>query len=364
MASVRPERVGRVDDVGVGEQQPLAAGAPGTPCQHAQRLADPAVGQGRAGDDRHARVVAGRRAGRRAACRRATGRRPRSPRRGRSRARAGCGWPCRCRAPRRGRGRSRSPAGPAEAAGSASGAQGAPALVQGEGGGAGPEGRGDARPCRRALIGARAYPRGGERRRPRPRRRLRHADGVAPSSSSPSAGARCCSTSSTPPRRPGSASWCVVLGHAAGEVAAALALPPGARVVVNPRHAEGQVDVARGRARGDARRERRGRSVLLGDQPEVRPDAIRAVVAARVPGGRADAARGLRRAARAPGAARPRAVGRAVAGCAATAARRALAARDPGALRPGGGGRRPARGRGHPRGPPAARATASGEAPE
>ena len=32
----------------------------------------------------------------------------------------------------------------------------------------------------------------------------------------------------------------VVLGHAAREVAAALTLPPGARVVVNDRHAEGQ----------------------------------------------------------------------------------------------------------------------------
>jgi molybdenum cofactor cytidylyltransferase len=76
----------------------------------------------------------------------------------------------------------------------------------------------------------------------------------------------------------------VVLGHAAEEVAAALALPPGARVVVNDRHAEGQAtSLAAGLAAmpDDAR----AALVLLGDQPEMRPDAIRAVAAARRPDG-------------------------------------------------------------------------------
>ena len=76
----------------------------------------------------------------------------------------------------------------------------------------------------------------------------------------------------------------MVLGHAAEEVAAALALPPGARAVVNDRHAEGQAtSLAAGLA---AMPDDAGAAlVLLGDQPEVRPDAIRAVVAARRPGG-------------------------------------------------------------------------------
>ncbi|HTI35087.1 MAG TPA: nucleotidyltransferase family protein [Miltoncostaea sp.] len=76
----------------------------------------------------------------------------------------------------------------------------------------------------------------------------------------------------------------VVLGHAAGEVGAALTLPPGTRAVVNDRHAEGQAtSLAAGLAAlpPDAV----AAVVLLGDQPEVRPDAIRALVAARRPGG-------------------------------------------------------------------------------
>jgi CTP:molybdopterin cytidylyltransferase MocA len=76
----------------------------------------------------------------------------------------------------------------------------------------------------------------------------------------------------------------VVLGHAAGEVEAALALPPGARTVVNDRHAEGQAtSLAAGLAAMPA--DAAAAVVLLGDQPEVRPDAIRALVAARRPGG-------------------------------------------------------------------------------
>ena len=76
----------------------------------------------------------------------------------------------------------------------------------------------------------------------------------------------------------------VVLGHAAEEVVAALTLPPGARAVVNDRHSEGQAtSLAAGLA---AMPDDAGAAlVLLGDQPEVRPDAIRAVVAARRPGG-------------------------------------------------------------------------------
>jgi CTP:molybdopterin cytidylyltransferase MocA len=76
----------------------------------------------------------------------------------------------------------------------------------------------------------------------------------------------------------------VVLGHAAEEVAAALVLPPGARTVVNDRHAEGQAtSLAAGLAVMPA--DAAAALVLLGDQPEVRPDAIRALVAARRPGG-------------------------------------------------------------------------------
>jgi molybdenum cofactor cytidylyltransferase len=76
----------------------------------------------------------------------------------------------------------------------------------------------------------------------------------------------------------------LVLGHAADEVTAALALPPGARTVVNDRHAEGQAtSLAAGLAAMHA--DAAAALVLLGDQPEVRPDAIRALVAARRPGG-------------------------------------------------------------------------------
>ena len=76
----------------------------------------------------------------------------------------------------------------------------------------------------------------------------------------------------------------VVLGHAAQEVAAALALPPGALAVVNPRHAEGQsTSLAAGLAQMPTGAD--AALVLLGDQPEVRPDAIRALAAAHAPGG-------------------------------------------------------------------------------
>ena len=69
----------------------------------------------------------------------------------------------------------------------------------------------------------------------------------------------------------------LVLGHAAERVAAGVSAPPGTRVVVNPRHAEGQATSLR--AGIDAAPEvARSVVVLLGDQPGVRPDAVRAVV--------------------------------------------------------------------------------------
>ena len=76
----------------------------------------------------------------------------------------------------------------------------------------------------------------------------------------------------------------VVLGHRAGEVASALALPPGARAVVNPRFAEGQsTSLAAGLA---AASPRSGAAlILLGDQPAVRPAAIRALADAHRAGG-------------------------------------------------------------------------------
>lgn len=76
----------------------------------------------------------------------------------------------------------------------------------------------------------------------------------------------------------------VVLGHAADAVAAGIRLPGGCRVVVNPRHAEGRAtSLAAGLAAAPSGAE--AALVLLGDQPEVRPDAIRALLAARRAGG-------------------------------------------------------------------------------
>ena len=71
----------------------------------------------------------------------------------------------------------------------------------------------------------------------------------------------------------------VVLGHAADRIAPALRLPPGARVVVNPRHEEGQ-STSLGVALDAMPPGAAAALVLLGDQPEVRADAIRAVIAA------------------------------------------------------------------------------------
>jgi molybdenum cofactor cytidylyltransferase len=72
----------------------------------------------------------------------------------------------------------------------------------------------------------------------------------------------------------------LVLGNAAQEVAAAVILPSDAVVVVNPHWEDGQATSLR--AGLDAIPESvHGALVLLGDQPEVRPDAIWALAEAR-----------------------------------------------------------------------------------
>jgi molybdenum cofactor cytidylyltransferase len=78
----------------------------------------------------------------------------------------------------------------------------------------------------------------------------------------------------------------VVLGHRAEEVRAALQLGlqlppegPGLRIVLNPEHADGQsTSLKAGLQALDGRME--AAVILLGDQPGVRPDAIRSVVEA------------------------------------------------------------------------------------
>ncbi|MEW6581431.1 MAG: nucleotidyltransferase family protein [Actinomycetota bacterium] len=79
----------------------------------------------------------------------------------------------------------------------------------------------------------------------------------------------------------------VVLGHASDDVRAALRLPPGARTVVNPDHAHGQSTSLRAAI---LHLEETGPPVdavvvALGDQPRLRPDAVRALVAAHARGG-------------------------------------------------------------------------------
>ncbi len=71
----------------------------------------------------------------------------------------------------------------------------------------------------------------------------------------------------------------LVLGHDAEVVRSALDLPGCVRVVVNPGHAEGQSTSLRA-GLADVPGTARAVVVLLGDQPEIRADAIRAVVAA------------------------------------------------------------------------------------
>ncbi|MGD9573278.1 MAG: NTP transferase domain-containing protein [Thermoleophilia bacterium] len=71
----------------------------------------------------------------------------------------------------------------------------------------------------------------------------------------------------------------LVLGHEAERVAAAVTTPAGTRVVVNTRYADGQAGSLR--VALDAVPETaRAAIVLLGDQPEVRPDAVLAVIGA------------------------------------------------------------------------------------
>jgi molybdenum cofactor cytidylyltransferase len=71
----------------------------------------------------------------------------------------------------------------------------------------------------------------------------------------------------------------VVLGHDAEPIQAALDLPPNTRVVVNPGFAGGQASSLRA---GLAAVSPHGEAavIVLGDQPGVEPDAIRAVVQA------------------------------------------------------------------------------------
>jgi molybdenum cofactor cytidylyltransferase len=69
----------------------------------------------------------------------------------------------------------------------------------------------------------------------------------------------------------------IVLGHAADEIAAALSLPVGAELVVNPCYEDGQSTSLRA-GLDTAPEGSRAAVILLGDQPEVRVDAIRGVI--------------------------------------------------------------------------------------
>lgn len=73
----------------------------------------------------------------------------------------------------------------------------------------------------------------------------------------------------------------LVLGHRAGEVMDALALPEDGAVtaVLNPRHGEGQATSLRAGLDAIVPGPEAA-VVLLGDQPSIRPEAVRAVVAA------------------------------------------------------------------------------------
>ncbi len=78
----------------------------------------------------------------------------------------------------------------------------------------------------------------------------------------------------------------LVLGHRAEDIAGAIVAPPGTRMVVNPCHADGQSTSLR--AGLDALSPiARSALVLLGDQPGIRPDAMRAVIARHAAGGAA-----------------------------------------------------------------------------
>jgi molybdenum cofactor cytidylyltransferase len=68
----------------------------------------------------------------------------------------------------------------------------------------------------------------------------------------------------------------VVLGHAAGEVAVAIQMPDGARFVLNPDYALGQSTSLRAGLR-DLSSDCRAAVILLGDQPGVSAEMVRAV---------------------------------------------------------------------------------------
>lgn len=69
----------------------------------------------------------------------------------------------------------------------------------------------------------------------------------------------------------------LVLGHAGDAVEGAVTLPPRGRIVRNPAHDRGQATSLRaGLAQADPRSE--AAVILLGDQPRIRPEAVRAVV--------------------------------------------------------------------------------------
>lgn len=69
----------------------------------------------------------------------------------------------------------------------------------------------------------------------------------------------------------------IVLGHAAAEIAAAIRVPPGGEIVANPLHASGQASSLRA-GLAAAPEGSRAALILLGDQPEVRIEAIREVI--------------------------------------------------------------------------------------
>jgi molybdenum cofactor cytidylyltransferase len=69
----------------------------------------------------------------------------------------------------------------------------------------------------------------------------------------------------------------VVLGHAADEVVAAVRMPAGAQTVVNPDYAKGQATSLRAGLR-ELSSDCRAALVLLGDQPSVSSEVVRAVV--------------------------------------------------------------------------------------
>lgn len=75
----------------------------------------------------------------------------------------------------------------------------------------------------------------------------------------------------------------VVLGHAARDVERALTLPPAARVVVNDDYARGQSTSLRAGLRALGRRVDAA-AILLGDQPRLAPEVVRAVVEAHARG--------------------------------------------------------------------------------